>query len=147
MKMNKTKWLLAAASAVTFVIAGLGFIYWRGLEQQQELSPKLAPQGMPAELEVVSLVSQKMALQAEIVEAKAQLETVQAVASRQIVSSTITRALFDLAKKHELEITEMVSAVPTRKNLDGVDFSVISFTIRAEGDDAKVVDFVLDLNG
>lgn len=148
MKLKKKESLLLAAGVIALVIAALGFIYWRQLEQQRELSRRLAPpQGTPAQLEIVNLVSKKIDLQAELSEAESQLETMQTVASPQIVNSTITRALFDLAKKHGLEITEMVSSVPTRKNLDGADFSVISLTIRAEGDDARVVDFVIDLNG
>lgn len=148
MKINKTRFLWMAAGIAVIAIGGLGFMYWRQLERQDELTQKLTkPQGTPAQLEIISLVSQKTDLQAEIDAAQSQFEAMREVASRQIVSSTITRAIFDLAKKHEMEVTEMVSSAPARKNLDGVDFSVISLTVRAEGKDDKVVAFVSDLNG
>jgi hypothetical protein len=147
LKLNRNNWLLIAAGILAVVIAGLGVIYVQQVERQKELSQKFVQTATnPDKTDVSSLTSQKAGLEEQISAATSQLEAVRAGTPSQSVSS-ITRALFDVAKTYGMDVTELVSSVPTRAVLEGVDFSMLSLTLRADGDASKMADFIAALNG
>jgi hypothetical protein len=147
MKINRNNWLLIMAGVLSIVIAGLGVFYLKQVEQQRELNQKFAQTAEdPVKHEIAGLELKKADLEAQINAASSQLEIARAEIPSQSMSS-ITQVLFDVAGSYGMDVTELVSAVPTKQALDGVDFSALNLTLQAEGDASKMSDFVVALNG
>lgn len=147
MKITKTQWLVIGVVVSAITILSLGLIYLKNSQQREQLNTKLAQTlANPAKIEVTRLLASRAELEAEVDEAKSRFESMRAVASRQAVSSVIIRTLFDVAKANGMEIVELSSAVPTVTSLKGVNFSLISLRVRAEGNTSRIVDFIGDLN-
>jgi len=146
-KLSKTGWLIITGGVLVIAIAILGTIFFQQIQQQTELDEELIKvQTVLGKTQTKELVSQKTDLEAQLGEATSQRGILQNMLSSPIKSSTVTRTLFDIAEGHGLEVVEMTSSVPSRGNLEGVDFSLVLLTARVEGNAPNIIDFIIDLN-
>ncbi len=147
MKLSKTHWMIIITGILTIAIASLAIVYFQQVQQHKQLNEQLIQvQTNTEKAQITKLVLDKTELEAQLGEVEPQFEVVQGALSQPILSSTVTRTLFDIAEDHGLEIIEMTSTVPSKEKLAGVEFSLITLTTHVEGDSSNMVDFIIDLN-
>ncbi|MDP3879859.1 MAG: hypothetical protein Q8Q07_06105 [Dehalococcoidales bacterium] len=147
LKLSKRSWILIAA--VVFAIAStyLGVVHLQQVQQQNRLDEQFEQiQTKLENVKITRLISRKAELETQLGEAKVQLETAQIALSRPVESSMVTRALFDVAEAHSLEVIQMTSSSPSKANLEGADFSLLTLTARIEGSAPNLINFIIDLN-
>ncbi|MFC1918859.1 hypothetical protein ACFLUN_00985 [Chloroflexota bacterium] len=147
MKPSKTGWIIINTVVFVIAIVSLALVHFYQVQQHKQLDEQLAQtQTSLRETQINQLISDKTALEVRLNELISQLEVVQGIFSNPVGSSTITKALFDIAEAHQLEVTEMTSSVPTEEDFHGIVFSQILLTAHVEGDASNMVDFIIDLN-
>ena len=147
MKISK-KTLLVIVIGI-FVVVGIGLNMVRSQQdsEQSQLNEELAlAQSRLAGIQLEKLSSQQAELEEQLSQATSQFEEVRAMFSQPIGSVAVTSSLFDIAKEHDVEVTEMTSSGLASDSLQGVTCSVISLTAKVEGDILNLVNFVTKLN-
>ena len=147
MKLSKTTWLVIAIGIFVVALISLNMVRSQQVDEQNELKEKLAQTQSDLErVQPEKLSSQQAELEKQLSEATSQFETVNATLSQPAGSIAVTSILFDIAKAHDLEVTEMTSLGPASDNLEGVTLSVLLLTAKVEGDVPNLVSLVTELN-
>lgn len=147
MKLSKITWLVIGIGIFVVVGVGLGMVRYQQVDEQDELEEKLAlAQSKLEQVQLEELSSQQTELNGQLSQATSQFEAVKATFSQPIGSIAATSMLFDIAKAHGLEVTEMTSPGPTIDSLKGVTCSVLPITAKVEGDVPNLVSLVTELN-
>lgn len=147
MKLSKTSLLVISAGFLIIIIAGLGMVYFQKVDEQNQLSEQLAlAQSGVSGMQLERLSSQQTDLEGQLSQAISQFEAVKAILSQPMSSVTVWSISFDVAKAHDLEITEITSSGLTSDSLEGITYSVLSLTVKIEGDVPNIVNFVTQLN-
>ena len=147
MKLDRTRWFVITGVIMAVTIAGLSLVYFQRSQQQKQLDARLIQaQSETASTEILNLITTRNEKELASTRASSQLDALRFSNSRQVVSSTITRTLFDVAKAHGMEISELVSSAPTDATFKGVSFSLINLKVIASGDGPKMIDFLIHLN-
>lgn len=147
MKLSKRGWIVTAMAALAIATISLAIVYVQQSRHQQELNEELARiQSNLDAAQISMLVSDKTGLEARLGEASARLETVKTVFTSKIESSIIVQSLFDIARDHNVEITDLTSSTPSKQNLSGVNFAAIVLTAHVQGNSSAIIDFVIDMN-
>ncbi len=147
MKLSKTTWLVIAIGIFVVAGLGLGMVRSQQLDQQSQLNEKLTlAQSNLEGVQLEKLSSRQAELEKQLSQATPQFEEVKAILSQPVDSITASSILFDIAKAHDLEVTEVTSPGPASDSLEGVTLSVLSLTGKVEGDVSNLVSLVTKLN-
>lgn len=147
MKLSKTSLLVISAGFLIIMMAGLGVVYFQKVDERNQFSEQLAlAQSGVSGMQIELLSSQQTDLEGQLSQAISQFEAVKVILSQPISSVTVWSILFDVAKAHDLEITEITSSGLTSDSLEGITYSVLSLTVKIEGDVPNLVNFVTQLN-
>lgn len=147
MKLSKKIWLVIAIGIFIIAAIGLGMVRFQQINEQNQLNEKLVLAKSSLEgVQLEKLPSQQVELEEQLSQATSQFEAVKAILSQPVGSVAASSILFDIAKAHGVEVTEMTSSGPVTESLEGVTCSVISLTAKVEGDVPNLVSFVAKLN-
>ena len=147
MKLRKTSLLIITIGIFIIAVIGLGTIRYQQIQQQNQLNEQLAQaQSRLGGVKLEQLSSRQAELEGQLSQATSQFEAVKAILSQPVGSVAASSILFDIAKAHGVEVTEMTSSGPVTESLEGVTCSVISLTAKVEGDVPNLVSFVAKLN-
>ncbi len=147
MKISKKTWLVIVIGIFVVVGIGLNMVRSQQVQQQDELNAEFAlTQLNLSRLQLEQLSSRQAELESQLSQATSQSEAVKAMFSQPIGSVAATTILFDIAKAHGVEVTEMTSSGLASDSLEGVTYSVISLAAKVEGDVPNLVSFVTKLN-
>ena len=140
MKLSKTSWLFLAIGGFIISFASLGAVYFQQVHQQNQLNEELTL----AEMKLNGF--QQEALEMRLSQTLSQLETARATFSQPIGSIATSGILFDVAEAYGVEVTEISSSGLTSAKLEGIPCSVLTLTVRVEGDVPALVSFITKLN-
>jgi hypothetical protein len=147
LKLNRTSLLVLTAGVFIIALAGLGLVRSQQVSEQSQLNLELELiQSRLESIQPGQLSSKQEELESQLSQATSQFEAVTAILSQPAGSVTASSILFDVAKAHGLEVTEVTSPGPTSDSLEGVACSVTSLTARVEGDVPNLVSFITKLN-
>ena len=147
MKVNKKIWLIVGIGIFVIAGAGLYTVYSKQVSEQNQLDEQLASaQSRLSSVNLGKLSSQQVELEEQVSQATSQFEAVKTILSQPAGSITVTDSLFDIARVHGVEVTEMTSSGLTAGSLEGVPSLVISVTAKIEGEVPNLVSFVVKLN-
>ncbi len=146
-KIGKKSWLTIIIGAVAIAVSGLSLTYFRQVNQYDQMREQyVQTQANLEQVQITTLLLNKAELEGELSEVTLQREKVQAQLSIPMASSIITKTLFGIAEKHNLEVRQMTSSVPSDETLEGVDLSQTTLAARIEGDSANFISFIVDLD-
>ncbi len=147
LKLNKRLLLIIGIGVFAVLLFTLYRGYSQTTDEQSQLSAQLTlAKTRLAGLNLEQLSSQQAELEEHLSQATSQLEPVKATFSQPIGSIAVTGILFDVAKAHGVEITEITSSGLASDSLKGTTCSVIPLNATIEGDVAELVNFVISLN-
>jgi len=147
LKISKKTWLIIAIGIFVIALAALYMAYNQQVSEQNQLNEQLAlAQSRLSGVNPEKLSSQQAELEEQLSQATSQFEAVKTVLSQPAGSITVTDILFDIARVHGVEVTEMTSSGLTDGSLEGVPCLVIPVTVKVEGDVPNLVSFVVNLN-
>ena len=147
MKLGKTSWLLLSIGVFIIPLASLGTIHSQQVHQQNQLKEELAS----AELKLKGFQLEQLPYQQEELETRlsqtiSQSEAAKSMLSPPIDNIAISSIVFDIAEAYGVAVIEIVSSGLTSDNLEGIPFSVLSFTVMVEGGIPGLVSFITRLN-
>ncbi|MFC2025265.1 hypothetical protein ACFLTG_02515 [Chloroflexota bacterium] len=146
MKISKTGWLLITAWIFILILATLGINSFQRVSERNQLNEKLILAKSNLEHPLLEdLSSQETELKEQLSQYISQYEAAKATVYQPVGNSAAIGILFDAAKAHGLEVTDLSSSGPTTENLGRTTFSVISLTAKVEGDIGKLVNFTVKL--
>ncbi len=147
MKLRKRTLLITIVGIFVIVLVSLGMLRSQQVSEQNQLNEQLAlTQSRLGEIKLGQLSSRQAELEGQLRQATSQFEAVKTVLSQPVGSITATSILFDIARAHGLEITEVTSPGPTSDSLEGITCSILSLTVKVEGNVPNLVSFVTRLN-
>jgi len=147
LKISKKTWLIIAIGIFVIALAALYMAYNQQVSEQNQLNEQLAlAQSRLSGVNPEKLSSQQAELEEQLSQATSQFEAVKTILSQPAGSITVTDTLFDIARVHGVEVTEMTSSGLTDASLEGVPCLVISVAAKVEGDVPNLVSFVVKLN-
>ena len=147
MKISRKTWLIVAIGILVIALASLGMLRSQQVSEQNQLNEQLIlAQSRLSGVNLEELSSQQAEQEEQLSQATSQFEVLKTVLSQPAGSMTVTDILFDIARVHGVEVTEMTSSGLTDGSLEGVPCLVIPVAVRVEGDVPNLVSFVVELN-
>jgi len=151
MKLGKTAWIFLAAGIFVILSASLGMAYSKQTEERSRLYPELASVQLLlakqlAKYSPEEFSYQQTELESQLARTESQLEDIKARLHHPIESIEVTETLFEVAETYEVEIINVSAENVTSRELDVVTFSVLSLTVKIEGDVPNLIDFVLEMS-
>ncbi len=146
-KLSKTIIIILAAGVFAILLAGLGTAYSQQAQEQSELSRQLtlAQQGLEKSLPQ-QLSSHLSDMETRIAQVESRLAAAKASLRQPLDSIKITAALYEAAQTCNVAITEVNSSGVTTQKQENLNYSVLSFTIKLEGDVPSLISFVGELS-
>ena len=147
LKPGKRGWILIITSTLTILIMVFTVIYFQQIRKYGQVKEQFAQTQQSLEqVRVADLVTSKDELETELKNVTLQLDIVEDHLCVPVVSSKITKTLFDVAESHHLEVNQMTSSMPIAETLEGVNLFKTTLTARVEGNHNNFVNFVINLN-
>ena len=147
MKLRKRTLLITIVGIFVIVLISLGMLRSQQVSEQNQLNEQLTLiQSRLGVIKLEQLSSRQAELEGQLRQATSQFEVIKTVLSQPVGSIAATSILFDIAKAHGLEVTEVTSPGPTSDSLEGITCSVLSLTVKVEGNVPNLVSFVTELN-
>lgn len=147
MKLRKRTLLITIVGIFVIVLISLGLLRSQQVSEQNQLNEQLTLiQSRLGVIKLEQLSSRQAELEEQLRQATSQFEAVKTVLSQPVGSITATSILFDIARAHGLEITEVTSPGPTSDSLEGITYSVLSLTAKVEGNVPSIASFITRLN-
>ncbi len=147
MKLSKTTRIFLAIGIFVILVASLSMAYSQQSQEQSRLNQELSLAQLRLDkYSPDKLPSQQRELESQLAQAEAQLKNAKASLSQSIESIEVTNTLFAVAEACDVEIIEINSPGPTSKELEGVTCSVLSLTVKVEGDVPKLINFIHKLS-
>jgi len=152
MKLGKRARIFLGVGIFVILMASLIMAYLEQDREQDRLSQELSATGLLFDKQEADFESEKFSLRVGILESRltrfdSELDTVKAQLHRSIESTKATETCFDVAEIAEVEIIKCSSQNSTTVDLEGVNLSILSLTVVAEGDVSDLIDFILELSG
>jgi len=152
MRLGKTARILLGVGIFAILMANLVMAYLGQGEEQDRLSQELSSAELLLDKQEADFASEKLSLRVPILESQltrfdSELNTVKTELHRSIESTKATETCFDIAEATEVEIVGCSSQNSTTVDMEGVNLSILSLTVVAEGDISELVDFILELSG
>ena len=147
MKLTKTSWLIIIVGGFIIILAGLGIVRSQQVNEQSELSEKLAlAQSKLQAIQLDRLSYRQKELEQQLSETISQSKTGRAILSQPIGSITISDIVFDIAEANNVEVTEISSSGMAQNELEGVPCLTLPLITKVEGEVTDLVSFITQLN-
>ena len=148
MKISKTSWLLIAIGVFMITMVSLGAVRYQQVNRQNQLNEELALAEMKLnEVKLEQLSDRQGELEEQLSQTISQLGAARAIFSQPNGSIIASGILFDIAEAYGVEVIEISSPGLTSAELEGIPCSVLTLTVRVEGDVPALVTFITKLNG
>ena len=145
MKLSKTTWLVLAIGLFIILGASLGVAYAQQANQQSQLEQELSlAQGKMDKLSIEELSSRQEQLERRLRQAELSLRSAETRLSQSIESIEATDALFIIAERYGVEITEVGSSATTDAEVKGVTCRALPVSVLATGDMSSLINFVTE---
>ncbi len=147
MKLRKRPLLITIVGIFVIALISLGMLRSQQVSEQNQLNEQLTlTQSRSSEIKLGQLSSRQVELEGQLRQATSQFETVKTVLSQPVGSITATSTLFDIARANGLEVIGVTSPGLTSDSLEGITCSVLSLTVKVEGNVPNLVSFITGLN-
>ena len=148
MKLSKTSWLLLAIGAFIIPLASLGAVHFQQVHQQNQLNEELAQAQLKLKaVQLEQLAQRQGELEKHLSQTRSQFQAARTILSQPVGSIGASSTLFDIAEACSAEVIEISSPGLTSAELEGIPCSVLTLTVRVEGDVPALVSFITKLNG
>ena len=147
MKLRKRTLLIIIVGIFVIVLISLSMLRSQQVSEQNQLNEQFTLiQSRLGVIKLEQLSSQQAELERQLRQATSQFEAVKTVLSQPVGSIAAASILFDIAKVYGLEVTDVTSPGPTSDSLEGITCSVLSLTVKVEGNVPNLVSFITKLN-
>ena len=147
MKLGKTSWLILVIGICVIAFASVGFARAQRTDEQTRLQEELSVAKLRlSKIQLKELALQERELEEQLDRAISRLEAARTEFSQPNESISVSGSLFDIARTCDVEITEISSSGLEEGDLESVGCSVLPITLKAEGDIANLIEFVIRLN-
>ncbi|MBI2831013.1 MAG: hypothetical protein HYX79_02010 [Chloroflexi bacterium] len=148
MKPSKSSTLLLAGGVPIILFGSLGMAHSQQVTEQTTLVKQLSSAGQRlAKFQIKELSAKKEELEKLISQAVTQTESARLAISQTIDSIDASTNLLWIARESGVEITELSSSEPGKTNLEGIPFSALTLTAKAEGEIPRLISFIEQVNG
>jgi Tfp pilus assembly protein PilO len=138
---------VVVVGAVAIAVCGLSVLYFQQINQYNQMKARyIQTQTNLQHVQVDRLLADRSELEAELTEMTSRYEKLESQLAEPVVSSDVTKSLFDIAGEHNLTVSRMQSSVPSSEILEGVSLYQTTLTALVEGDSAGIIDFVVALD-
>ena len=148
MRISKTTWLVLVVGIFIIAAASLSVAYFRRDKEQAQLSEELdVAQTRLNKIQIEPLISQKEALQEQLVDTVSKMEDARDTLAQYMPSIIAGGNLFDIADECGVTIMEMRSSGLSSGNLVDINCALLPFILNIEAEEVdQVIDFVVRLN-
>lgn len=152
MRLGKKARIFLGVGIFVILMGSLIMAYLEQDREQDRLSQELSATQLLFDKQEADFESERFSVRVGILESQltrfeSELKTIKAQLHRSIESTRATETCFDIAEASGVEIIEIGSQNSTTVDLEGVNLSILSLTVTAEGDISKLVDFIRELSG
>ncbi|MBA7671460.1 hypothetical protein ES703_79618 [subsurface metagenome] len=152
MRLGKKARVFLGVGIFAILMGSLIMAYLEQDREQDQLSQELSSAELLFEKQEADFESERLPLRVGILESQltridSELVTVKTRLHRSIESTRVTETCFDVAEIAEVEIIKCSSQNSTTVDMEGVNLSILSLTVTAEGNISKLVDFIRELSG
>ncbi|MFC1908026.1 hypothetical protein ACFLWD_01270 [Chloroflexota bacterium] len=146
-KLSKTAWTVLVIGFFLILIIGMMMTHSQQIQEQGQISRKLSL----AELKLTTYSPEKLSAQQEVLEGEiawleSQISATKINLHQSAESIEATNTLFEAAEATDTEITEISSGGLTSESLVGVTCSVLSVTVKVDGEVSDLIKFTLKLS-
>lgn len=152
MKLSRRTWIILLAGIFIIGLVSINTAYSKQDEERSQLNQELSvaqarlAQYAPEQDSAQELASQQEELESRLVLIETQLKSVKVGLAPSIQSIEVTNTLFKVAESCGVEITEIGSPGLNDEALEGLNYSMLILTVKAEGSVLKLVNFILGLS-
>ena len=149
MKLGKTAWVFLAIGFFVVVGAGLIMAYYENEQEQIRLQQELSlTQETLTKYSPKELSSRQEEVENRLAGAESELEAAKANLRQSIESIEVTDTIFDAAATSNVKILRIRSlGTPIDTVVQELTLTVLSLSVKVEGDIRDLVNFVVELNG
>ena len=158
-RLSKTSWLILGIGIFVIALVSLYMVYRQQGREQERLNDSLlvAQATLPTvvsekedwesqltqrESQLTQRESQLTQQESQLAQATSLLDTTQASFPESVESIEYDEELFRIADNWDLEITTLTASEPGDKEVEGITFSVTSFTADVKGEVADILGFI-----
>lgn len=146
MKFSKSSWILLALGAVVIIAFVSGMYLSQQAQQQENLGKQLfETQKKLGLVKIDDLTSQKDQLTQDKIQYTAQIAADKAQLSASLDDIAATDMILKSAHQFDIQITSINSNGKSDNTLAGNKFTVLPFSIQAEGSTKNITEFVSNL--
>jgi hypothetical protein len=152
MKPGKTRWLILGGVILVIAAVALYLVYHQQVQEQRRVSDSLAA----AQDTFLAAVSEQGAQQRQLAQLEGELARLEDTVTQAgyllahtkgifpeaVGSIEYGEILFNLADDYRLILTSLTATEPGDQMVDGVTYSVASFSLHVEGRVADLLDFI-----
>jgi len=149
LKLGKTAWVFLAIGFFVVVGAGLIMAYYENEQEQIRLQQELSlTQETLTKYSPKELSSRQEEVENRLAGAESELEAAKANLRQSIESIEVTDTIFDAAATSNVKILRIRSlGTPIDTVVQELTLTVLSLSVKVEGDISDLVNFVVELNG
>lgn len=151
MRISKTIWITLGVAIFTIGFVILFLMYSRQIDEQEQLKsqlatnvatlPKLVAERENWQSQLVKLQNELAQRQSALTEANQQLSQATTGWPTSAESIEYDEKLFEIADAWNLDITVVTAAEPEEEEIEGISFTVASFTVGLRGKLVTIADF------
>jgi hypothetical protein len=152
MKLGKTSWLILGAGILVIAAVALYMVYHEQVRERRQLSDSLAAaqhtflaagseQGAQ-QRQLAHLEGELARLADTVIQAEYLLAHTKGTFPEAVGSIEYGEILFNLADDYRLILTSLTASEPSDQMVDGVTYSVASYSLHVEGRVADLLDFI-----
>jgi len=145
MRLSRTAWLILGIGIFAIAIGILCWVFLQQVQEQKGLnnSLSLAQATLPRVIsERNDLESQLPQLESELAQAELLLNGVKARFPESVESIEYDETLFEIADDCVLKITGLIASEPGEEEIEGITYTITSFTVDVEGTVAHILKFI-----
>jgi FtsZ-binding cell division protein ZapB len=151
MRISKTIWITLGVAIFIIGFVVLYLMYSRQIDEQEQLKskletnvatlPKLVAERENWQNQLVKLQNELAQRQSALTEANQQLSQATAGWPKSAESIEYDEKLFEIADAWNLDITVVTAAAAEEEKIEGISFTVASFTVEVRGKLVTIADF------
>jgi len=145
MRFSRTAWLILGIGISAIIIGSVGWFYFQKAQEQRELDNRLSL----AQVSLPTVISQRSALESQLTQmesdwaqAESSLAQVTVQFPESVESIEYDEVLFDIADDCVLKIKKLTASEPGEEEIEGITYSITSFTVKVEGTVAHILKFI-----
>ena len=151
-RLSRTAWLILGIGIFVIAFITLYTVYTQRNREQEEISDSLlaAQNTLPGivsekedwESQLTQVKSELTQVEGEVAQAESLLSQTRVSFLKSVESIEYDERLFRIARGWNLDITRLTASEPSDIDVEGINFSVTSFTVYVSGEVVDILEFI-----